>query len=112
VTSNSSKQLRHRNIFGGAIMDRLADGADRLREIVDRMLRRHIAGFEMHFRGAVIIAGDEAVQNLGKKQAFLGAEPAHDAEVHGDQPALVVDEQVSRMHVGVKEAVAQRVAQE
>ena len=66
----------------------------------------------MHLGDAVIVAVDEAVQNLGKKQAFLDAQPAHDAEVDGDQPAAVVDEQISRMHVGVKEAVAQRVAQE
>ena len=32
------EQPRHRNIFGGAGMDRLADGADRLREILDRMM--------------------------------------------------------------------------
>ena len=42
----------------------------------------------------------------------MAPEPAHDAEVDGDQTAAVVDEQVSRVHVGVKEAVAQRVAQE
>ena len=67
------EQLRHRNVFGGAVVDRLADGADGLGEILDRMMRRHIAGFEMHLGDAVIVAGDEAVQNLGKKQALLGA---------------------------------------
>ena len=65
----------------------------------------------MHLGGAVIIAGDEAVQDFGEEQPLLGAEPAHDAEVDGDQPAVIVDEQISRMHVGVKEAVAQRVAE-
>ena len=93
-------------------MDGLADGADRLREAFDRMRRRHIAGLEMHFGGAMIVAGDEAVQDLGEVQPFLDAEPAHDAEVDGDEPPLVVDEQIPRMHVGMKEAVAQRVAQE
>ena len=65
----------------------------------------------MHFGGAAIIAGDEAVQDFGEEQPLLRAEPAHDAEIDGDEPAVVVDEQISRMHVGVKETVAQRVAE-
>ena len=65
----------------------------------------------MNFGRAIVIAGDEAVQDFGKKQTFLGAEPAHNAEVDGDEPAVVVDEQIAGMHVGVKEAVAQRMAQ-
>ena len=82
VTSNSKRQqLRHRNVFGRAAVDRLADGADRLRERFDRMMRRHVAGLEMHFRGAAIIAGDEAVQDFGEEAPLLVAEPAHDAEI-------------------------------
>src|ERR1700685_1351668 len=80
-----SEQLRHRDIFGGAVVDWLADGADGLGEILHRMMRRHIAGFEMHFGDALIVAVDEAVQNLGKKQTFLDTQPAHDAAVDGDQ---------------------------
>ena len=49
---------------------------------------------------------------LGEVQPLLGAEPAHDAEIDRNEPPLVVDEQIARMHVGMKEAVAQRVAQE
>ena len=66
----------------------------------------------MHLGGAVIVAGDEAVQDLGEEAPLLRAEPAHDAEIDRHQLAVVVDEQVSGMHVGVEEAVAQRVAQE
>ena len=66
----------------------------------------------MHLRRAVIIARDEAEQNLGEEAPLLRPEPPHDAEVDGDQPAVVVDEQIARMHVGVKKAVAQSVAQE
>ena len=58
----------------------------------------------------MIIARDEAVQDLRQEQAFFGAEPTHDAEVDRDQAPIVVDEQIARMHVGVKEAVAQRMA--
>ena len=43
---------------------------------------------------------------LGEEQPLLRPEPAHDAEIDRDQPALRVDEQIARMHVGVKEAVA------
>src|SRR5829696_9768080 len=93
-------------------MDRLADGADRLREILDRVMPRHIAGLEMHFRRAVIIPRDEAVENLRQEAPFLRPEPAHDAEVDRDQTAIIVDEQISRMHVGMEEAVAQSMPQE
>ncbi len=74
-------------------------------------VERHIAGLEMHLGGAVIVAGDEAVQDFRQEQPFLGAEPAHDAEVDGNQPAVIVDEQIARMHVGVKKAVAQCMAE-
>ncbi len=60
----------------------------------------------------LIVAGDEAEQNLGQEAPLLAPEPSHDAEVDRDQLAGVVDEQVAGMHVGVEEAVAQRMAQE
>ena len=75
------------------------------------MVARHIAGLEMHLGSAVIVAGDEAVEDFGKKAPLLRPEPPHDAEVDRDQLAAIVHEQVARMHVGVEEAVAQRVAQ-
>ena len=93
-------------------MDRLTDGADRLGEIRNRMMPRHVAGLEVHLGGTVIIAGDEAVEDFGEEQPFLRPEPAHDAEVDSDQETGVVDEQVARMHVGVEETVAQCVPQE
>ncbi len=75
-------------------------------------MARHVTGVEMHLRGALIVAGDEAEQDFGEEAPLLRAEPAHDAEVDGHQPAVGVDEQIARMHVGVEKAVAQRVAQE
>jgi hypothetical protein len=103
VTSNKSVSRR---------VQRLADGAQRLRELLDRMFRRHIAGFEMHFRHAAVIARDEAVENLGQEAPLLFAEPAHDAEVDGDKAALLVDEEIALMHVGMEKAVAHGVTQE
>ena len=100
------QELGHRDVFGGAVVDRLADGADRLRETLHRMVARHVAGVEMDLRGALIVARDEAEQDFGEEAALLRAEPAHDAEVDRDQPAVGVDEQIAGMHVGVEEAVA------
>ena len=93
-------------------MDRLADGADRLREILHRMMARHIAGLEMHLGDAAIVARDEAQQNFREEAPLLQPEPAHDAEIDRDQPAGIIEEQIAGMHVGMEEAVAQRVAQE
>src|SRR6266568_8961387 len=93
-------------------MNGLADGADRLREVFDRMPQRHVARFEMNFRRAVILAGDEAMQDFGEEQPFLHAKPPHDSEVHRNQSAFVINEQVPGMHVGMKEAVAKRMTKE
>ena len=76
------------------------------------MMRRHVAGPEMHLRRAPIVARDEAVQDLGEEAALLRAEPAHDAEVDRDDVAVRVDQQIALVHVGMKEAVAHGVAQE
>ena len=67
------QQLRHRDFFGGAVVDRLADGADGLREILHRVMARHIAGLEMHFGDAAIVAGDEAQQDFGEEAPLLHA---------------------------------------
>ena len=44
-------------------------------------MRRHVAGFEMHLRRAVVVAGDEAQQNLGEKPPFLHPKSTHDTEI-------------------------------
>ena len=93
-------------------MDRLADGADRLGEILDAVDLRHVARFEMNLGDAPIVALDEAVENLGEEAALLAPEPAHDAKIDDDDAPLGVDEEIALMHVGVKEAVAQGMAQE
>ena len=55
---------------------------------------------------------EKAVENLGEEAPLLHAEPAHDAEIDGDDAALVVDEQIAGMHVGMEEAVAHGMPQE
>ena len=72
----------------------------------------HIARFEVHLRDPQIIASDEAEEDLGKEAPLLGREPAHDPEIDRREPTFAVDEEVSLMHVGVEEAVADGMAQE
>jgi hypothetical protein len=64
----------------------------------------------MHLRRTVIVARDEAKQNLGKEAPLFRPQPPHDPEVDGDQAFVVIDEQIARVHVGVKKTVAQSVA--
>src|SRR6201999_739768 len=82
------------------------------REILHRMMPRNIAGLEMHLGDTTIIAGDEPQEYLGQKATLLQAKPPHDAEIDCNQPPGIVEEQISRVHVGMEEAVPQRVAQE
>ena len=93
-------------------MDRLADGADRLGEGGDIVRGRHVAGLEMHLGDATVVARDEAVEDFGQEAPLLLAEPAGNAEIDRNDGAVRLDEQIAGMHVGVEEAVAQRVAQE
>src|SRR5215471_5943200 len=53
------QKLGHRDVFGGPIVNWLANGADRLRETLDRMVARYISRIEMHLRGTLIVARDE-----------------------------------------------------
>src|SRR5476651_665570 len=76
------------------------------------MPRRHIAGLEMHLRRAQIVARNETVKNLRQKPPLLRLQSPHDSEIDRDQPAVVIDEQIARMHVGVEKAIAQRMTQE
>src|SRR5436190_510922 len=99
VTVSSCSTSVPARASSGGIVNRLPDGADRLREVGDRMMPRDIARFEMHLGGAVIVAGNEAVKDFGEEQPFPRPEPAHDAEVDRDQQARVIDKQVSGMHV-------------
>ena len=105
------EQLRHRDLFRGAVVDRFANRTDCLGKAFDRMLPRHVPGLEVHLGGALVVAGDEAEQNFGEEAPLLRPEPAHDAEVDRDQFAGVVDEQIAGMHVGMEEAVAQGMPQ-
>src|SRR3974390_3686713 len=76
------------------------------------MLLRHVARVEVHLRRAAVIPRDEAEQYFREEAPLLRPEPAHDAEINSDQASVRIDKQVAGMHIGMKEAVAQRVTQE
>ena len=59
-----------------------------------------------------VVAADEAVEDFGEIAPLRLAEPPHDAEIDGDDVAGRIDEEIALVHVGVEEAVAQRLAQE
>ena len=73
---------------------------------------RDVAGLEVHGGDAVVVAAQEADQDLGVDPAGVGVDPAHDAEVERDQRAVGPELEVALVHVGVEEAVAERVGQE
>lgn len=47
-----------------------------------------------------------------RKTALLRAKPTHDAEIDRHQPAIGAEEQIAGVHVGVEEAIPQRMTQE
>ena len=66
----------------------------------------------MDFGDATIIAGDEAVEDLGEPDARAAVDPAHDPEIDRPDPAVGQREQIAVMKVGVEETVDHRLAQE
>ena len=66
----------------------------------------------MDLGDAAVVAADEAEEDLGEEAPLGLAEPAHDAEIDGDDVAGLVDEEIALVHVGMEEAVAERLAEE
>ena len=71
----------------------------------------HIPGLKMHARHFAVIAGDEAVQYLGKKPPAVAVEAAGNAKVNADNRAVFPDQQIALMHVGMEKPVAQCMGQ-
>ena len=71
-----------------------------------------IARLEMHFGDAAVILADKAHKDLGIDPARVFVDPAHDAEVKGDDVTVRRDLQVALVHVGMEEPIPQRVVQE
>src|SRR5208282_5660209 len=95
----------------GGRVDGLADRSYRLREILLLMHMRNVARLEVHLGDALVVAPNEAEQDLGEESSLLSPEPAHNAEIDRDDTPRFVDEKIPLMHVGMEEAVAKRIAQ-
>ena len=65
----------------------------------------------MHFGHTPVVAGDEAVKDFGQKPPLLQPQAAHDAEIDSCQAALLIEEQIALMHVGMKKTIAHCVTQ-
>ena len=107
-----AQEPAHRHLAGGAADHRLADRAQSLGESFDRMVRRDVAGLEMHARNPVVVAADEAPQDLGQIAPLSRSQPPHDAEVDGGQMGRRAGEQIALVQVGVEHPVVQRLDQE
>src|SRR6056297_255316 len=92
--------------------DGFTDRAQRPGEFIDVTVTGDIPRLEMNLGDALIVALDEAIENLGVDAARVFVDMAHDAEVEGDDVAVRGDFQISLVHVRVEKAVAQGMAQE
>ena len=66
----------------------------------------------MRLGDALVVALEEGEEVLREVVLVAVGERAHDAEVERDVAAVGGDEDVARVHVGVKEAVAEHLAEE
>ncbi len=66
----------------------------------------------MDFRDALVVALEEALQDLGKEDPLGHADAAHDAEIHQHQAPVRREDHVPFVQVGMEEAVIQRAGEE
>ena len=78
---------------------------------VDIMVVGDIAGFEVDFGNAFVVAGDETVENFGQVAAFATSQASGDAEVDCDDVGPIIDKQIARVHVRMEKPIAQYMAQ-
>ena len=91
---------------------RLADRAQGGRELVDRVIARHVLRLEVDLGHAAVVAGGQAVEDLRQPLPRAAVDPAHDAEVDRHDRAVGAHEQVPLVHVGVEEPAADRLGEE
>jgi len=66
----------------------------------------------MNFGDALVIAGDQTVENFREPHPRAPVDPPHDAEIDRGEAAVGQGEQIALVKVGVEEAVDHRLAQE
>ncbi len=105
------EQAGDRNFLQRPAEDRLADRAAGLGKGVNRPGGGDIARSEMDLGHPPVVARQKADQHVGEVIAGGAVEPAHDPKIDDDDRPRRVDEHVSRVHVGVKEAVAEHLVE-
>ena len=100
------------DLFQRLVEDGFADGADRCFELIHPRSARHPAGVDVRLGDALVVALEEGEEVLRQVVLVDVGQRAHDAEVERDVLTVRCDENVARMHVGVKEAVAEHLGEE
>ncbi|OSM01499.1 hypothetical protein MAIT1_05315 [Magnetofaba australis IT-1] len=106
------QQPRHGNIRQGLAKHRLAHLPRRLLEGVQIGVRRHKTRLQMHPRHFAIVAGEEAVQQIGQIAPRTSRELRGDAEIHHHHGAVLLHQNVARVLVGVEIAVVEHLFKE
>ncbi len=100
------------NLLQGAIEERLAAGAYRRLQFLDARLGRRPARFDMHLGDTLVVAAEEGEKVVRQIILVDVGERADDAEIQCHILAIGGDEDVARMHVGMKEAIAEHLGEE
>ncbi len=75
-------------------------------------MRRDVLRLEMDLRDPAVIAGEEAVEDLGEPDSSLAVDPAHDAKVDRGEAAIGQGEEITLVKIGMEEAVDHRLPEE
>src|SRR5882762_1002964 len=94
------------------VEERLAHGANRAFELVHSRIGGHPARLQVRPRDAGVVALEKPQEVLREILLVHLGERAHDAEIERDVAALRRHQDVSRVHVGVEEAVAEHLREE
>ena len=106
------KHLADRQFAHRLATHRLAHGAQRGRELIHRVIARHILRLEMDLGDAAVIARGQAIEDLGEPEPRAPINPAHDAKIDRGNRAVRLHEEVALVHIGVKIPMADRLGQE
>ncbi len=105
-----------RQLLQRPVEERLAAGAHRRLEFLDPRMTRHPSGLDVQFGHPAVVAPEEGEEVLRQVVLVELGQRADDAEVERDVAvevgAFTTDQDVARMHVGMKEAMAEHLREE
>src|SRR5579864_1829355 len=115
-TEELHEDFAERNFLQRPVEDRLAHDADFAFELVDARVRGHPSRLEVRCRNAAVVAPEERQEVLREIALVALRQRAHDAEVERDVPGVIgrvdADEDIARVHIRVKKAVAEHLREE